>query len=148
MTNERILRDYESVHGFVSRVCFKNGPPHQVGAELEWLVTPVDDPSSPVPLDRLQHLLTQAAPLPAASRITLEPGGQVELSSQPAPSLDQCCDDLRVDLAELTRMLGSVGLQRACAAVDPLRAPRRVLLTPRYDAMQAYFDRRGTRVWR
>ena len=42
-----VLRDRESVRGYVERVCFKTGPPGLVGAELEWIVVPVTrSPSS------------------------------------------------------------------------------------------------------
>ena len=38
MTRSITLDDAEAVHGYVSRVCFKKGPPTRIGAELEFLL--------------------------------------------------------------------------------------------------------------
>ena len=59
------------------------GPqPSQVGLELEWFVTrdgaPVDD------LELVHRVLTADGPLPGLSRITFEPGGQLEISAPPS----------------------------------------------------------------
>ena len=59
------------------------GPqPSRVGLELEWFVTRdgvrVDDP------DLVHRVLTADGPLPGASRITFEPGGQLEISAPPS----------------------------------------------------------------
>ena len=79
-TTER-LRDCAAVQGFVKRVCFRTGPPGLVGTELEWLVVSVTDPTASVPIPLLRDLLDAAGPPPRGSRITYEPGGQLELSS-------------------------------------------------------------------
>jgi glutamate--cysteine ligase len=137
----RILRDFEGVHGYANRVCFKTGPPGRVGAELEWLVYRDGDLHQVVPLEELQALL--AGPLPAGSRITFEPGGQVELSSPVASSLEACCAGLQRDLDCLTTWLAGAGLRILPSALDLFRPPRRQVQNPRYDAMQRYFDRAG-----
>lgn len=141
--SENRLPDDASVHGYVGRVCFKNGPPHRVGLELEQLVAPTADPRRPVPLDTLTDLLRDAAPMPAGGRITLEPGGQVELSSPVADDLTGCQRSLERDLARLDSLLSHRQLSVLPVALDPHRPPHRVLRTPRYDAMQDYFDRLG-----
>ena len=78
------LHDCESVHGYVERICFKNGPPSHIGAELELLLAGAD-PSSPVSLAHVRAGLLEAPRLPGGSSLTFEPGGQVELSSPAAP---------------------------------------------------------------
>lgn len=140
MTGERLLADAEAVHGYLRRICFKTGPPGRVGAELEWLVARRDDPHAVVPLEELVSLLAAAAPFPGASPVTMEPGGQVELSSLPAADLDGCHTALARDMAHLRSVLGAAGLALVPSGIDPHRPPRRQLQAPRYDAMAAYFD--------
>src|SRR5262245_60557021 len=70
---------YEYAHG----VCFKTGPPGTVGAETEWLVVDPVDPTAHVPLARVRALVDEAGPPPRGSRVTYEPGGQLELSTAP-----------------------------------------------------------------
>lgn len=143
MAMDRIVRDCESVHGYVGRVCFKKGPPRRVGAEIEWLVASPDRPLDPPPLPVLSQLQREADPLPGGSRLTLEPGGQVELSSSVADSMSDCWYALRQDTLDLCRHLARHHLAPVPAALDPVRPAVRLLSTPRYDAMQAFFDARG-----
>ncbi len=142
MTDSQVLQDAGAVHGHVRRVCFKTGPPGLVGAELEWLVARADDPSAVVPLDLVPDLLDGAGPLPGASRLTMEPGGQVELSSPPAPDAAGCCSALASDMAHLERTLRGAGLLLVATGLDPDRPPVRQLHEPRYDAMADYFATR------
>ncbi len=127
-------------------ICFKTGPPSQIGVELEWLVIDGRDPALPVDQQRvaaaLDHLEAPLA-LPGGGRLTTEPGGQVELSSAPAPSLGACVSATEDDLAALRGALRPAGLFLAGQGMDPLRAPRRVLDSPRYAAMEQFFDRAG-----
>lgn len=135
----RELRDLESVHGYVRRICFKTGPPGRVGAELEWIVADLHDPQALVPMRDVVALLAAASPPPAGSRVTTEPGGQVELSSLPAASAAQCHRGLARDVAHLRALLEAHGYGFLPWAIDPARPPVRQLRAPRYDAMDAYF---------
>ncbi|MGQ4412193.1 ergothioneine biosynthesis glutamate--cysteine ligase EgtA, partial [[Kitasatospora] papulosa] len=83
-----------------------------------------------------------ATPLDAA--LTFEPGGQLELSSQPKGSLMECVDATAADLAAVRDTLGRSGLTLAGIGVDPWNPPRRLLREPRYDAMEAALDRSGS----
>src|SRR4051794_19907999 len=141
-TTER-LRDCAAVQGFVERVCFKTGPPGLVGTELEWLVAFEDDPTDAVPLPLLRDLLDAAGPPPRGSRITYEPGGQLELSSLPFPGAGACWQALAEDVAHVRRPLESAGIRLLPTALDPHRLPSRQLHHPRYDAMAAYFAAAG-----
>src|SRR5512146_595638 len=91
------------------------------------------------------ELPTTARPgvLPSGALLTTEPGGQLELSSQPADSLADLVDATAGDLAALRAALAADGLELAGIGLDPLRLPRRVLTLPRYAAMEEYFDRGG-----
>ena len=130
----------------IGAICFKTGPPGTIGAELEWLVRDCADPSLPVPFSRIQQVydsLSEPGVLPGAGRLTLEPGGQVELSTAPAKDLCDCIAATSGDLAVLHEAFGDAGLVLTGRGIDPLRRPNRVLELPRYDAMEKYFDRDG-----
>jgi glutamate--cysteine ligase len=141
-TTER-LRDCAAVHGYVERVCFKTGPPGLVGTELEWLVAFADFPADPVPIRVLRQLLDAAGPPPRGSSVTYEPGGQLELSSPAFRGPTACWLALSEDAEHVRRTLAAAGIVLLPTAIDPLRAPRRQLEHPRYDAMAAYFDARA-----
>src|SRR5580693_4679603 len=47
----------EDAEGHVHGICFKTGPPGQVGVELEWLVGDRRDPALPVQADRITHAI-------------------------------------------------------------------------------------------
>ena len=81
--------------------------------------------------------------LPSGALLTTEPGGQLEISSQPADSLADLVRATKTDLAALRAALRADGLEIAGIGLDPLRPPRRVLNLPRYAAMEAYFDSGG-----
>jgi ergothioneine biosynthesis glutamate--cysteine ligase EgtA len=136
------------VHG----ICFKTGPPRRIGVELEWLVRDVRDPALPVPAERIfaavadltaPAVLPDPAVLPSGSLITVEPGGQLELSSAPADSLGECVTAVQRDMAALRDAMRRARLTLQGYGLDPLRPPRRVLDLPRYTAMEEFFDRDG-----
>jgi glutamate--cysteine ligase len=81
--------------------------------------------------------------LPSGALLTSEPGGQLELSSQPADSLADLVTVTHADLAALREVLAGAGLALAGIGLDPLRPPRRALTLPRYAAMEEFFDRGG-----
>jgi glutamate--cysteine ligase len=130
----------------IGAICFKTGPPGTIGAELEWLVRDSADPLLAVPFDRIQQVfdsLKKPGVLPGAGLLTLEPGGQVELSTAPAKDLSDCIAVTSGDLAVLHEAFGDAGLILTGRGIDPLRRPNRVLELPRYAAMEEFFDRDG-----
>ncbi|WP_051807113.1 ergothioneine biosynthesis glutamate--cysteine ligase EgtA [Streptomyces sp. NRRL F-2664] len=127
------------IHG----ICFKTGPPRRLGAELEWLVLDAERPGRAVSPERLRTAHAAARALPLNSRVTVEPGGQLELSSAPATSLTGCVEGLRSDLTAVRAALSEQGLVLHGLGRDPRLPYRRLLNSPRYDAMEAYFDRTG-----
>ncbi|WP_030808899.1 ergothioneine biosynthesis glutamate--cysteine ligase EgtA [Streptomyces sp. NRRL S-337] len=124
-------------------ICFKTGPPRRIGVELEWLVHDAYHPRCPVEPDRLRHAATVLRQLPLSSLLTFEPGGQLELSSLPATSLRACIEAVSADLALVRPAVRALGLGLAGHGHNPWHPPRRVLTDPRYNAMEAYFDRWG-----
>ncbi|MGH3495311.1 MAG: glutamate-cysteine ligase family protein, partial [Sciscionella sp.] len=146
-----ILRDREQAVVYVASVCFKHGPPTLLGVELEWTLHHAADPSRELDIDLLAAALGEHAPptvradsphdrLPGGSLVTVEPGGQVELSSTAHSSPATVHRTMAADIATLRTMLADFSLVLGSRALDPHRRPTRVLHTPRYDAMQAAFD--------
>ncbi|MFW3463890.1 ergothioneine biosynthesis glutamate--cysteine ligase EgtA [Streptomyces microflavus] len=124
-------------------ICFKTGPPRVVGVELEWLIHDREHPAVPVDGERLDSAVAALRELPLSAALTFEPGGQLELSSQPAGSLMECIETTAADLAAVRGSLGRAGLAPVGLGVDPWQTPHRRLREPRYDAMEAALDRAG-----
>ncbi|WP_313954626.1 glutamate-cysteine ligase family protein, partial [Frankia sp. EI5c] len=76
--------------------------------------------------------------LPGGSRLTFEPGGQLELSGPPLP-LAGAVAAMRGDLALVRSALARRGLGIAGLGVDPLRPSRRHSSASRYLAMEEHF---------
>jgi glutamate--cysteine ligase len=131
------------VEALVKGICFKTGPPRTVGAELEWLVHELRAPQLPVTPERLEAAYAALRTVPLRSALTVEPGGQLELSSPPAASLMECVAALSADLAAVRPVLREAGLALTGLGTDPWHPPRRFLHQPRYDAMEACLDRTG-----
>ncbi len=109
----------------------------RVGVEVEWLAVCSDDPHGRVPIDVVG---TAGSELPAGSRLTFEPGGQVELSAPPLQGIGPACAALAADAALLTSRLGSHGVGLVGLGLDPRRDRSRAFASPRYDAMEQYFE--------
>ncbi|GIJ44487.1 glutamate--cysteine ligase EgtA [Virgisporangium aliadipatigenens] len=134
-------------------MCFKTGPPVHTGVELEWTLHHTDDPTRPISAEHLRTALGPYAPptlapdggrrLPAGGTVTVEPGGQVEISTPPFRSLAVLHRDTGADVAALTSRLADHGLTLGTTGIDPHRTATRVLETPRYAAMERAYDRRG-----
>jgi glutamate--cysteine ligase len=151
----RPLRERVEAEAYVASVCFKHGPPRLVGVELEWTVHHVDDPLRPLTAEQLARALGPYAPrtlqqdsphlpLSSGSPVSVEPGGQVEISALPKDSLTELHTAVTADTAQLTEMLATAGLTVGATAIDPYRTPQRILDTPRYAAMEKAFAPLGT----
>ncbi|CAM5744635.1 Glutamate--cysteine ligase EgtA [Streptomyces hirsutus] len=131
------------VEALVRGICFKTGPPRRLGVEVEWLVHELRAPQLPVTSERLEAAYAALRTVPLNSALTVEPGGQLELSSQPAASLMECVGTVRADLDAVRAVLREDGLGLVGFGHDPWHTPRRFLREPRYDAMEACLDRTG-----
>ena len=130
----------------IGTICFKTGPPGVVGAELEWLVADAGNPALPVPFEKVRELLASLSGpgiMPGCGALTLEPGGQVELSTAPASNLAECVAATTGDMNVLRQAFESAGLTLTGHGLDLQRSLTRVLELPRYAAMEEFFDRRG-----
>lgn len=148
------LQTRAEAEAYVASVCFKHGPPSLLGVELEWTVHHRADRCRPLDAQTLTDTLGAHAPpslapdsphqrLPNGSVLTVEPGGQVEISSLPTSSLGRLLRTVAADSAYLRELLARADLVLGQAGADPWRPPRRILRIPRYAAMEASFDRIG-----
>jgi len=131
--------DVDTARGLTAEVFVVTGT-RQWGLEVERIVHRVGNLADRVPYAELGSL---EGLLSSGSRVSLEPGGQVELSTAPTQDLDALLDGVAADTAELDTRLSSRGLCAVNRALDIARPPQRVLARPRYQAMEAFFDARG-----
>lgn len=85
--------------------------------------------------------------LPDGSRVSYEPGGQIEYATRPVPSLDLLDDLLGQCLLPLAAALQDEGIRLLARGLDPVTPAshvRRVLAGDRYPRQEAHYARRGT----
>ncbi|RJO77137.1 ergothioneine biosynthesis glutamate--cysteine ligase EgtA [Nocardia panacis] len=150
------LSSRAAAEAYIGKICFKQGPPRLIGAELEWLTVQGECSAagpSAAPRPQLTALAdalgpyaprsiapeSPALPLPGGSRVTIEPGGQIELSSSPYATASQLCDALGSDARMLRVLLDSRAIRTVSAAADADRRAKRLLRLPRYGAMERSF---------
>ena len=149
-----VIRNRAEAEIYVASVCFKHGPPKLLGAELEWVVQHSGNPHRPLEARHLADALgvhvpnclvpdSSQTPLPYGSTVTVEPGGQLEISSPPCASLTELIATVEGDTAALTDLLEPAGLILTGSGSDPHRPSRRLIDIPRYAAMETAFDRIG-----
>ncbi|MET8448053.1 ergothioneine biosynthesis glutamate--cysteine ligase EgtA [Streptomyces sp. NPDC005209] len=143
-TDPRAAVTEAEVEALVRGICFKTGPPRCLGVEVEWLVHELRRPQLSVTPERLEAAYAALRTVPLESALTVEPGGQLELSSPPAASLMECIGTVSADLDAVRAVLAEDGLGLVGFGHDPWHAPRRFLRRPRYDAMETCLDRTGT----
>ncbi len=81
------------------------------------------------------------------TQITLEPGGQVELSGSPLPSVAAVRDELQKHMADLISVACDIGIGFSSLGFHPARHPDDITFIekPRYRIMREYFKTTGTR---
>jgi len=96
-----------------------------------------------VPWDRVDPLPGPVCVAAGRSAVTLEPGGQFELSGPPASGIVTTVTELGRDDRGTRQALSELRLGIAPAGADPLRPPRRVNPRPRYRAMEQHYAATG-----
>ncbi|MEU5696521.1 glutamate-cysteine ligase family protein [Actinosynnema sp. NPDC020468] len=145
-----MFKSRAEAEAYVASVCFKHGPPRLLGVELEWTVHHVEDPCRPLEASTLAAALGRHAPptlvpdspqepLPGGTPLTVEPGGQVEISTAPSESLTELLKTVAADIEHLDRLLARAALVTGRRGADAYRPPKRMLRVPRYAAMEAAF---------
>ncbi|MEU7910049.1 glutamate-cysteine ligase family protein [Microbispora bryophytorum] len=120
-----------------ARDCFRGVTSDRLGVELEFLVFDADNPALHVPIARTASALPA---LPGGSRVTFEPGGQLELSAPP-DVLPNAVAKLAADVDAVRLALARAGLRLGGRGLDTLRPRLRQLREPRYEAMAAVLER-------
>jgi glutamate--cysteine ligase len=110
-----------------------------VGLELEAHLVELDSVSDAVAFDKVDPIPGIVTAAAGRSAVTLEPGGQLELSGVPAPDILSSVAEIRLDAVRTRLALAEFRLGLAYAGADPLRPPQRVNPRPRYRAMEEHF---------
>jgi glutamate--cysteine ligase len=142
MPSSRPLLDVAAARDVIRKLAAPCPTGPAVGLELEWHTYCAGDRSTRCDIDRLRTACADLH-LPGGSRVTFEPGGQVELSGPPVGDVAGACDLLSLDADVLVAALAAAGIEAVAAGSDGHRAPARVLDLPRYAAMEQYFDADG-----
>jgi ergothioneine biosynthesis glutamate--cysteine ligase EgtA len=137
VTVARPIPDVAAAIEHVRSAALIAGPVGTVGIELEQHVIDLARRDRRPDQDRVAE--GTAGDLPCGSRVSFEPGGQVELSGPPQPDVLAAVVAMRTDLEVLTSRLASLGLVGVPAGTDGHRNPVRVNDTPRYSAMADHF---------
>jgi glutamate--cysteine ligase len=121
-----------------------DGPVRRVGLELEAHCIDLTNPHRRPGWQRITETIAGVPPLPGGSRITVEPGGAVELSGPPLAGALPAIAAISADRAVLAEVFARSGLGLLPLGADPLRRPERVNPGARYRAMEAFFAASGT----
>ena len=118
--------------------------PGLIGVELELI--PVTDTPRPRPVTPTSLAAGFDAEFVRAAAPTFEPGGQLELSPPPRPTVEDLVADVVVLWRQATAMAGARGIRLEAVGLNPYHTCADVPLhlpTPRYLAMQHAFDEVG-----
>jgi glutamate--cysteine ligase len=111
----------------------------RIGVELEWFVVPVDDPARRAAREEVAFLARSLeGPFPGRSRVSWEPGGQLELSGAPYNTLRDCVEAVTADLSVLRNRAFTAGMRLLGGGLD-VRPPRFSVPLPRYEALRRYY---------
>jgi len=142
-STERVLHAAEAARIAADRGFALPGdaPGGRLGIEMEWCTVSARDPSRPADFEKVRKAAAGAV-LHHRSRVSFEPGGQVELSTPALPPLD-AVRALADDAGALGRALARAGIGMVAVGLEPGARRPRLLHSPRYDAMEAFFDASG-----
>ncbi len=114
-----------------------------MGLELEFHLVDLARPERRPTWPEATALAHSIGPLPSRSRVTLEPGGQIELSTPPAEDVVSSVAALRADREVLRAQLREAGFGAAPLGADLARPVARINPGARYRAMEEHFDALG-----
>ncbi len=132
-----------TAHQHVAALALRAGTERRVGLELEFHLVDLARPERRPAWTTVQRLVSGLPTMPAGSSVTLEPGGQIELSTLPKADLAHAVAALRADREALREGLRAAGYGAAPLGADPARPVRRTNPHPRYAAMERHFQAQG-----
>ena len=114
-----------------------------VGLEVESHLVDLSSVADAVPWSRVAAITKVIDTVASRSAVTVEPGGQVELSGPPEPGIAAAVAGLRHEGMGVRLALEDHQLGLAYVGADPLRPSRRINPRPRYRAMEEHFAATG-----
>jgi len=133
------IRDLKDAEAYIADVSFRIEEPKLTGVELEWLVRKAGAPTLPV---APEPVISAAVAVGVDGVPSIEPGGQLELSSKPA-DFETCVFRTIDDMAKLRSAVAGIGIELIGVGLDPYRQSQMYLWSSRYRAMREAFDRDG-----
>lgn len=130
---------YAAAHTHVSGTALREDTEARVGLELELHLVDLADPARRPTWAEVQVLVAGLPVMPSGSSVTVEPGGQVELSTTTHPDVVAAVAALRADREALRLGLGAAGFGAAPLGADPARPAQRINPGQRYAAMERHF---------
>lgn len=145
---DALLRESDplaAARSHIARGALRETPPGPgaVGLELEFHLVDRHVPATRPGWERITALVASVPPLPSGSSVTVEPGGQLELSTPPGADVASAVAALAADRRALTAALDDAGYGAAPLGADPARRPERVNPNRRYVAMEQHFRALG-----
>jgi glutamate--cysteine ligase len=135
--------DLEHARARVAAAALGDAPVGRVGLEVEGHLVDLDHPQLRVPWSRVVDTPRRMPPLPGGSRLTVEPGGQLELSGPPGRDAVAAVAAMRRDERVLRAALARDRLGWALLGADPVRPAARTNPAGRYVAMERHFRATG-----
>jgi glutamate--cysteine ligase len=133
----------DAAHTLACHAALADAEVGTVGLELEAHLVDLNAVSQAVAWHRVEQIREVVSSVVRRSAVTVEPGCQLELSSQPEPDIVTAVAALRHDWQGVRLALAERGLGAAFAGADPLRPSRRINPRPRYQAMEQHFASTG-----
>ncbi|WP_460808086.1 ergothioneine biosynthesis glutamate--cysteine ligase EgtA [Nocardioides salsibiostraticola] len=128
---------------YIAAAALSESPGGRVGLELEFHLVDLVTPQRRPEWAEVTALVAGLPAMPAHSSVTLEPGGQVELSTPPYDDVASSIAALQGDERVLRAALAEAGYGAAPLGSDPARPVRRVNPKARYEAMEQHFEARS-----
>jgi glutamate--cysteine ligase len=123
----------------IAEHCLRDGPLGRVGLEVEAHCFDLSDPHRRPGWAELTGVIGGLPDLPGGSRVTIEPGGAVELSGPPMDGPLPAINAMTRDRGVLRSAFARSGLGLVLLGADPLRPAKRVNPGDRYLAMEQFF---------
>jgi ergothioneine biosynthesis glutamate--cysteine ligase EgtA len=138
------LETIDAARAHIVSAALSPAPIGTVGLELEMHLVDLTDPSQRVTWDRLTAIVADLPQMPKGSAVTLEPGGQVELSTPPMPDASSAVTALADDRRALGDALEGEKLGLVAIGADPARPVQRLSPQSRYVEMERHFTSTGS----